>query len=303
MNFLPIALRELQVAARRPMTYWLRGLCSLQAACIALGFLLVGFNGLLTASAAGRITFQILSVIGYGIAAGTAALITSDCISQERREGTLGFLFLTNLKGYDIILGKMARVSVPVNCLIAAFPALGFTMLLGGVSIGAFVKVTLALVNTIFFFSAFGLFVSASSWNGRAAVSAATMGAAICTAPMVAALLGLHFSGPGMAFLLPTPAGAFLAALVEPSSALSKPDFFWSLAVSHTISWLFIVAASRIVARTFSRMAVRSASLEQNLWRPVLLLAGLVVLIALTIRWIRPVSWFDIPTFACIVLV
>jgi hypothetical protein len=63
---------------------------------------------------------------------------------------------LTDLKGYDIVLGKLARLGAPVYCLMAAFPALGFTMLLGGVSIGDFAKVALALVNTLFFFSALG---------------------------------------------------------------------------------------------------------------------------------------------------
>ena len=32
---------------------------------------------------------------------------TADCLSEEKREGTLGLLFLTDLKGYDVVFGKL----------------------------------------------------------------------------------------------------------------------------------------------------------------------------------------------------
>jgi hypothetical protein len=320
MNFLPIALRELQVTARKPMTYWWRTLSALNAACITLGFLLAGFGGGMTAGSAGKVTFQVLSGIGYAIAAGAAALMTSDSISEERRDGTLGFLFLTDLKGYDIVLGKMSRLSTPFYCLTATLPALGFTMLLGGVSIGDFAMVALALLNSIFFFSALGLFVSACSWDGRAAVSLAMAGVLACSAPMVVAMLGVTFSSPGMALLLTTPGGAFLAALYSTSKTVSKPDFFWSLAASQTLSWLFIMAASRMVVRNIAHetpkrvvragsagapnpaTALYSRSMEQKPWRLVLLLVVLVVMSAVSARLISPLSWFEIPTFGCLVV-
>ncbi|HTA29838.1 MAG TPA: hypothetical protein VK731_05105 [Candidatus Cybelea sp.] len=320
MNFLPIAVRELQVTARKPMTCYWRSLSALNAACVTLGFLLAGFGGGMTAASAGELTFQILSGIGYGIAAGAAALMTSDCISEERRDGTLGFLFLTDLKGYDIVLGKMARLSTPFYCLAATIPALGFTMLLGGVSISDFARVAIALLNTIFFFSALGVLVSAFSWNGRAAVSTAMAGVMIGTAPMALAMLGMKLSGSGMTLLLLTPGGAFLAALCSRMKTISKPDFFWSLVASHALGWLFIIAASRGVVRNFAgempKQAVRSKSasgpnpatalysreMEQKPWRLVVLLAVLVALTVVSARLISPLSWYDIPTFGCIVL-
>ena len=39
---------------------------------------------------------------------------TADCVSSEKRDGTLGLLFLTDLKGYDVICGKLAANSVSV---------------------------------------------------------------------------------------------------------------------------------------------------------------------------------------------
>jgi len=320
MNFLPIAIRELQVTARRAMTYYWRSLCALNAAAITLGFLLVGFNGGLTASTVGGMTFQLLSGFGYWMAAGAAVIITADCISEERREGTLGFLFLTDLNGYDIVLGKLARISVTVYCMVAAFPALGFTMLLGGVSIGDFAKVALSFLNVIFFFSAFGLLVSACSWNVRTALSAALAGLLLFNAPMMASVSGLNFSGPWMALLLPTPGGAFLAALGSSLITVSTPDFLWSLAVSHALGWLFIVAASRMVMRNFAREAPQSAQRSKAALGPnpaaalyartteqkprplVLMMVLFVVLIVVTGMLINPMSWYDIPTFAFIVL-
>jgi hypothetical protein len=320
MNFLPIAIRELQVTARKAMTYYWRSLSALNAACITIGFLLIGFGGTVSAGSAGTMSFQMLSAIGFAIAAGGGALITSDCISEERRDGTLGFLFLTDLKGYDIVLGKLARLSTPMYCLTATFPALGFTMLLGGVSIGDFAKVALTILNALFFFSALGLLVSACSWNGRLAVSAAMAGVVIFTAPMMAAMLGLNLSGRGMALLLPTPGGAFLAALYSGTFPVSKPNFFWSLAVSHALGWLFIIAASRMVVRNFAREAPQAAvrsraaigpnpaaalyarTAEQKPRPLVLLLLLLVVLIVTAAMLINPLGWYDIPTFLFIVL-
>jgi hypothetical protein len=321
MTFLPIAVRELQVSARRPMTYYWRSLCAANAACVILACLLAGFSGALSASSAGELTFRLLSLAGYAVAAGAAALMTADCISQERREDTLGLLFLTDLRGYDIIVGKLARLSVPIYCLAAAFPALGLTLMLGGVSLGDFAGVALALLNTLFFYGALGLLISARSWNGATAASSAMLAVLLGSAPMVAALAGLVLPGPALAFLFLTPAGAFLAAVEPVSSAVSRPDFFWSLAASHALGWLFIAAASRRVARSISSgedrraraarprvgesnpaAALDSRNMPRQSWRLVFLLAGLAGMIVLVSALISAAHWFDLPTFLGIII-
>jgi len=49
--------------------------------------------------------------------------------------GTLGLLFLTDLKGHDIVFGKLAASSVnALYSLLAIVPVLGLTLLFGGVS-------------------------------------------------------------------------------------------------------------------------------------------------------------------------
>ena len=107
MTVLPIVERELRVAARGRRTYWLRMAVALGAvfigACIFV--LTLGLPSELT----GRHIFGWLSglLLLYCLAYGRRS--TADCLSQEKREGTLGLLFLTNLKGHDVVLGKLAR--------------------------------------------------------------------------------------------------------------------------------------------------------------------------------------------------
>src|SRR5208337_4451614 len=77
---------------------------------------------------------------------------TVDCISEEKREGTLGFLFLTDLKGYDIALGKLFSSSLlSFYLLLGVFPVVALSMLLGGVTVREFWQVALALLNVFFF--------------------------------------------------------------------------------------------------------------------------------------------------------
>ena len=68
--------------------------------------------------------FYTLSCIAFFYAATAGIWITSDCISEEKRDGTLGLLFLTDLRSFDIVLGKLAATSLKAFAgLIAIFPA------------------------------------------------------------------------------------------------------------------------------------------------------------------------------------
>ena len=77
---------------------------------------------------------------------------TADCLSSEKREGTLGFLFLTDLKAYDVVAGKLASSSLSAAYgLLAVMPVLTIPMLLGGVTIWDVARLGLVLANTLFF--------------------------------------------------------------------------------------------------------------------------------------------------------
>lgn len=63
-------------------------------------------------------------------------LMTADCISRERREGTLGLLFLTPLKSWEVVIAKGATHILRAFTLVAAaIPVVMLPVLMGGVSL------------------------------------------------------------------------------------------------------------------------------------------------------------------------
>src|SRR6266704_2995017 len=170
MTFLPIVERELRVAARRKNTFWTRMAVALGAVLIA-GWALLTTRFLPVPVNAGTMLFSSLSGLAFVYCLLGGILKTTDCLSEEKREGTLGLLFLTDLSGHDVVLGKMAATSLNWSYgLLAAFPILATSLLLGGVTVGEFWRTILALVNLLFVALAAGMFVSSISRHERKAV-------------------------------------------------------------------------------------------------------------------------------------
>ena len=94
-------------------------------------------------------------------------LSTADSISEEKREGTIGFLFLTDLKGYDIVFGKVVATSLnSFYGLMAVFPVLAVPLLLGGMTNGEFWRMVIVLISTFLLSLAVGsLGPLASRWR------------------------------------------------------------------------------------------------------------------------------------------
>src|SRR5512135_3102902 len=133
MTFLPIVGRELRVASRRGATYWTRALAVLAA--LGGGIWVYALTYKDAPKDTGKILFVALTVLAnlYALLAGLRT--TADCLSEEKREGTLGLLFLTDLKGYDIVLGKLAATSLSAfYALLAIFPVMGCSLMMGGVT-------------------------------------------------------------------------------------------------------------------------------------------------------------------------
>ena len=159
MTFLPIAARELLVASRRKTTFRVR-LATAGGAAL-LGFALLAFSGAGSRST-GDLLFTYLVQGGFLYALFTGVLLAADTISEEKREGTLGLLFLTDLGGFDIISGKLLIVGLnAVMALIAGLPVAAVAWILGGVTGGEFWRCVLVLLNTLFLSLTVGLAVSA----------------------------------------------------------------------------------------------------------------------------------------------
>src|SRR5712691_815325 len=162
MSVLPIVRRELRVAARKRSTFWLRVAAAITAVVLGSGCLIVGGWQRIGTAQMGSMLFYALTWLSLPAVLSAGLFFTSDCLSEEKREGTLGFLFLTDLRGYDVVLGKLLATSLRAfYALLAVFPILAVTLLMGGVTGAHFWKTVLALVNALFVSLSAGLFVSA----------------------------------------------------------------------------------------------------------------------------------------------
>ncbi len=166
MIWLPIVGRELRVAARRSGTYWLRFWAALGV--LILYFIILCGNLRRPSQTASKQIFGFLTAL-LGLACLFSGIFqTADCLSEEKREGTMGLLFLTDLRGYDIVLGKLAVSSLRVFYgLLSALPVLALPLMMGGVSGAQFWRVVLVLVTTMFFSLGLGMAVSAFNRDGR----------------------------------------------------------------------------------------------------------------------------------------
>ncbi|MCP5519681.1 MAG: ABC transporter permease [Verrucomicrobiales bacterium] len=170
MNVLPVIQRELQAASRRGATWHLR-VAFACAAVLALGAGLVFPDVRLDER--GQVVLVCLAVGGFALSLFTGAYLTADTLSAEKREGTLGLLFLTPLNGRDIVLGKMACHSLQVGVgWLAVFPMFYLPVMLGGVLWTEVGRLLLALLLTMALSIAFGMFWSTVCTEARTAVLA-----------------------------------------------------------------------------------------------------------------------------------
>ena len=134
MTFLPIVERELRVASREGTTYWARVIAALFALLIAAGILILAQVGRqFLANQLGPVLFGIFSWLSFIFVSTAGIFLTSDCLSEEKREGTLGLLFLTDLRGCDVVAGKLLATSLRAAYgLFAAVPVIALASLLGG---------------------------------------------------------------------------------------------------------------------------------------------------------------------------
>src|SRR5262245_39202000 len=141
MIILPIAERELRVAARSSRTYWSRALAALVLIIITL-VIFDGYQKFGSSRVGGQQVFAALAYLALAYSLFAGAALTADCLSSEKREETLGFLFLTDLKGYDVVLGKLLATSLrSIYGLLATFPIMSIPLLLGGVQASEFWRV------------------------------------------------------------------------------------------------------------------------------------------------------------------
>src|SRR5581483_2657327 len=249
MTFLPIVERELRVAARLTRTYRSRALMAAILGIVAIIMLLFGALGPAPAQMGGTM-FATLSWMVLGFCLLEGGRTTADCLSEERREGTLGLLFLTDLKGYDVVLGKLAATSLTsIYGLLAMLPILALPLLLGGVTMQEFWLRALALANILFASLAAGMWVSARSRVERAAVSGTFwLLLAWVVVPPLSQSTTLYGLSPGFAFA---------------KAGYGGMDYWKSFLCTQLIGWFLLAWASYTVSR---RLADNAAPAGRPFW-------------------------------------
>lgn len=258
MTLLPIVERELRVASRRRFTFWGR--------LAAAGFALLVFFGLqLLANAsrgsfrAGQVQFSILKWMSFLFACTSGVFLTADSLSEEKREGTLGLLFLTDLRGHDVVLGKLISHSLQAFYgLVAAVPIIGMTMLVGGVAGAEFGRAMLVICNTLFFSLCAGLFISSISRDVLKAMNGTLFILIFILVGFIFVdwcLAGWEASQFKPIFTLASPAYLFY----ETGPYVFR-DYWFCLGMQHGLAWGFLICSCICTPRAWQEKSNQTKS-------------------------------------------
>lgn len=248
----PVAAREARSAARAPRTYAWR------AAVTAVGIASIPI-ALSTANAAtgpGRAAFVGVSMLAFMYCIFGGILRTADAIAEEKRENTLGLLFLTDLKATDVIAGKLLASSATLFFgLLALMPLLAIPILLGGVTSKQLLFMILCLVNSLFFAISCGFLISTIFRQGWVTISAGL--AAMFGYCIMIPMLANRFDS-GIRALSPS---VFLVIVFE---NLPQAEIWQAFTVTHLLAWLHILFTAKLLPEFWQE---RPRSPRMQLWR------------------------------------
>jgi len=267
MRVFPIVGRELKVASRQRSLYVGRTVFALVSIFITCMFMF--FMQAAAPSTMGMSLFYTLASFAFFYCAMAGIWITSDCVSEEKREGTLGLLFLTDLKGYDVVFGKLTATSLKsVSGVLAMLPVLAIPLLLGSVSGGEFGRLILILVNTMFLSLAVGIFMSVLSTKAMRAAFG-TFGLMILMlggAPIFFLCVSLMTNEQPPNWVVDR---FFFHSAIYGMSMMRDQTFmmdswpYWkSLITNHVFIWGFLIAASVAVGKRWQDRPATSKQLK-----------------------------------------
>jgi ABC-type transport system involved in multi-copper enzyme maturation permease subunit len=314
MTVVPVIERELRAAARQPFTYYLRllGVTALLVAAV-----LFGVNHGFGSNRGGAMFGNLHSALFLAIWV-LVPLLTADCLSRERREGTLGLLFLTPLRASGIVIAKgLAQGLRAVSLALAVLPVLTIPFLLGGVSWNQAVLSVLMNFSAMCWALSAGLL--ASAWNRtwtRALLGSAVL--ALCAALALSAAAGVFLfpafnRRAAMGGFYPSPLYAVLAGGGFITNGLGMWPTYLRLASGSQLLWaagklsgfsLLVLAAAVLVAGAKTARVWQDAPASaRQIWfqatfcRPILWVAFLR-------RWMRwklehnPIGWLGQRTWS-----
>jgi len=214
-----------------------------------------------------QILFVTLTALAFGYCLLSGVLTTSDCVSEERRDGTLGLLFLTNLRGYDVVLGKLVASSArSILAVVALLPLIALPILMGGVEAPVVWSAAAVMGNTLFVSLAIGVLVSVLTRDARHSIggSIAVLLTWVALLPLLRMLWIEYFIRPrftgspaelteAMQWVLETnPVFAFAKVLDTLFRAAPVWNGLWKgLLIQHALGWLILGAACGVLPRSW----------------------------------------------------
>ncbi len=272
MSFLPIAHRELISAARKRGTWIRRTLFFVTMLGIAAFVTINSANS--SPASQGEQLFDIIATCLVFYAATVGIHATADAFGWEKREGTLGLLFLTDLSGGDVVAGKLAaKATNAFYGLLSMIPLLAMPLLLGGVRLERVVLTSVMLIATSLVSLSIGLWVSSRSTNERRAM-VLTFGLLFVylVGPVLAAAVSEEvFSGKAQDSwiygVISPLMGLIHVQVVRPGSGPPWPSHLWlySLGFTLLVSALAIFNAARHLPHSWSPELLEARKKKKSL--------------------------------------
>ncbi len=233
--------REMRIASRRPWTFRARVITSVIAFVAGIGLTLISA---IQSTTSGAYLFSTLVFISFFFCLIQGVRRAAASIADEKRDGTLGLLFLTDLRPIDIVAGKLFSVAIPlIQPLLAFVPVLTISILLGGTTGGEIFRSALVLAAILFYSISAGLLVSSFSRRSEETGHATLL--------LLFASLGFprwFAYGPLRPLRYFSPWSAY-ANVPDPGYRVSGDEFWWSLLVTVLLSAFFLAAAAYFLPR------------------------------------------------------
>jgi hypothetical protein len=252
MLLLPVIERELRIALRKKQP--VRSRTRVAAVCAGLALLcslnLIAFSG---GKSVGRELHNILCIAGFYAVIRTPGIVAG-VLAEERRNQTLGLLFLSGLGALEVFIGKLlSAATLAFNTLLAITPMLALPFLMGGVSFELFFATICCLPNLLLFALAITLLASALTRDeGAAFLLAVALGAIICGGGPAIYFLkkSFGFMAPDTQWLLTSPAyGGYL--VLTGFARGSAPEFWRNFAVTLSLTAISLPLAAWTLKRAW----------------------------------------------------
>jgi ABC-type transport system involved in multi-copper enzyme maturation permease subunit len=257
MNCLPVIEMEMRSASRRRWTFVLRLMFAITG---SVACLLVLVLPPLAPVPKGQTMLVLMGYLSLPFCLLAGGFLTADCVSSEKRDGTLGLLFLTPLTGMDIVLGKMVCHGLQMFYgLCAVFPVFFLPLLVGGVTWAEVSRIALALVLALLLGASVGVLVSVLATESRKSMLS-TLSALVLIAavPMVHLMVRQTFlasSAPMRGLPQFSPVFTVFSGFESRYGRSGGPFLFWGAVVaSFALSSALVVVSGSILARVFAAM-------------------------------------------------